>query len=371
MRRWGTGYGGYGTGNESSSEPVRNWQEEWHDEKSMGGPKFENKFWVKKKWADYGCTTNCMKVSCIKNGKWKGDITDMPDYELEAYCGTNLGIFDAADNIHISALIDNLGHSGINGPNTMGFAAELYQRGILTRKDIGFELKWGDAEAFTKLAVMMAKREGIGDILAEGTYRAAKAIAKMKKLPEEELLKYVVHVKGIEIGAHGTRSDADYVHDASYAANVQGGDHTSTASDGYTDMSDAVFADSGVFCDFCNTSLEVKFAFVKAVTGWPMTIESWRKETGPRIVTLQRAFLLLGGPDHQWKPEDDDNPPRFYEPLPSGPYKGQTTNRKRTKEKLDAYFGVLGWDDKGVPTKETLKRLDLADLEPQMRKLRG
>ena len=72
MRRWGTGYVGYAAGADTSSEPIRNWQEEWHDEKSMGGPKFENKFWVKKKWADFNCTTNCMKVSCIKNGQVEG-----------------------------------------------------------------------------------------------------------------------------------------------------------------------------------------------------------------------------------------------------------------------------------------------------------
>jgi aldehyde:ferredoxin oxidoreductase len=373
MRRWGTGYGGYGTGNESSSEPVRNWQEEWHDEKSMGGPKFENKFWVKKKWADYGCTTNCMKVSCIKNGKWKGDITDMPDYELEAYCGTNLGIFDAADNIHISALIDNLGHSGINGPNTMGFAAELYQRGILKESDFGFKPVWGDAESMDKLAWLIAKREKIGDILAEGTYRAALKIAKMKKMKPEELLKYAVHVKGIEIGAHGTRSDADYTHDIAYAASVQGGDHTSVAVDGYTDMSGAVFTDSAVFCNFCYYGVpqSVVFDFAKAVTGFPITIENWRRETGPRIVTLQKVLGLLGGPDVTWEPiKDDDNPPRFYEPLPNGPFKGKTTDKKIVGEKLQKYFETLGWDNRGIPTKETLKKLGLSDCETSMKKLR-
>ena len=371
MRRYGTGYLGYTVGADRSSEPVKNWQTEWHDEKSYAGPRFEQ-YWVKKKWADWNCTTNCMKVSCIKNGKWKGDITDLPDYELQAYCGTNLGIFEPVENIHMSALIDNLGHSGINGPNTMGLAAELYQRKILTKKDIGFELNWGDTEAFTKLAWMMAKREGIGDILAEGSYRAAIKIAEMKGLPKEELLKYVVHVKGIEIGAHGTRSDMDYVHDASYAGSVQGGDHTSDIGDGYSDMSGAVFADCGVFCDFCRTTRELEFDFAKAVTGFPITTENWRKETGPRIVTLQRAFLMLGGPDLKWEPlKDDDNPPRFYDPLPEGPYKGKTTNKKAVDQKLQAYFETLGWDERGIPTKETLKRLDIADLEPLMKKLRA
>ena len=196
FRRWGTGYGGYSFGNNTSSEPIRNWQEEWHDEKSIGGPMFETRFWVKKKWTDFNCTTNCMKVSCIKSGRWKGDITDMPDYELESHCGTNFGIFNAEEIIHLSTLCDLLGHSGINGMSAMSYAAELYQRGILTEKDIGFKLEWGDVDAFDRLMRMVAKREGIGDVIADGTYRAALKIAEMKGMKPEELLKYAVVRQG-------------------------------------------------------------------------------------------------------------------------------------------------------------------------------
>jgi aldehyde:ferredoxin oxidoreductase len=373
FRRWGTGALGYGAGAGTSSEPIRNWQEEWHDDESMGVNRYMDRFWVKTKWADFNCTTNCMKVSCIKTGPWKGDLTDVPDYELQAYCGTNLGIFDAEGNIHISTLMDKLGHSGINGANTLGFAAELYQRGILTEEDIGFKLEWGDVEAFDKLAHMMAYREGIGDVLAEGTYRAAHKIAQMKDLDPEDVLKYTVHVKGIEIGAHGTRSDADYTHDISYAASVQGGDHTSIAVDGYNDMSGALFFDCAVFCTFTSRgpSQALIFDFAKAITGFPITIDSWRSVNGPRIITLQKALLLMGGPDVTWEPvEDDDNPPRFYEPLPNGPYKGKITDRELVDKKLQAYFDTLGWDERGIPKKETLERLDLADLEPYMAKYR-
>jgi aldehyde:ferredoxin oxidoreductase len=370
FRRVGTGYAGYFVGADTSSEPIRNWQEEWHDEKQFGGPMFETRYWVKKLWADFNCTTSCMKISCIKSGRWKGTITDMPDYELQAYCGTNLGIFDPGDTIRISAVIDNLGHSGINGPNTMGFAAELYQRGILTKDDLGFELKWGDAEAFEKLAWLIAKREKIGDVLAEGTFRAARKISKMKGV---DVTPYAVHVKGIEIGAHGTRSDADYTHDISYAASVEGGDHTSVAVDGYSEMSSAVFTDSAVFCNFCFFGIpqSLVFDFAKAVTGFPISQESWRKENGPRIVTLQKALLLIGGPDITWSPiEDDENPPRFYEPLPTGPYKGKTTDRKLVEQKRHVYFETLGWDERGIPKKETLEKLGLVDLEPMLNNLR-
>ena len=373
FRRWGTGNLGYGCGAKTSSEPIRNWQEEWHDEKTIGVPHYMDRYWVKVKWSDFNCTTNCMKVSCIKAGRWKGDITDVPDYELQAYCGTNLGIFDAGDNIHISTLMDKLGHSGINCPNTMGYAAELYQRGILTEEDIGFKLEWGDAEAFDRLAHMMAYREGIGDVLAEGTYRAALRIAEMKGLKPEELLRYAVQVKGIEVGAHGTRSDKDYTNDMCYAVSVQGGDHTSTAVDGYSDMSDAVFQDSAVFCMFTASgpSQELIFDFAKAVTGFPITVDSWRRVNGPRIVTLQKALLLMGGPDVTWEPlKDDDNPPRFYEPLPSGPYKGMVTDRERVDIRTQAYFETLGWDERGIPKKETLDRLGLSDVDPLMERFR-
>ncbi len=369
FRRHGTGYGGWSTGATMSSEPVRNWQEEWHDERGFGGPMFETRYWVKKYWADFNCTTSCMKMSCIKSGRWKGDITDMPDYEQQAYCGTNLGIFDPGDCIHLSALIDNLGHSAIGGSNTMAFAAELYQRGLLTEEDLGLKLEWGDAEAFDRLARLIAKRDGIGDVLAEGTLRAALKIGETKGV---DCTPYAVQVKGIEVGAHGTRSDADFLaHDISYAVNVQGGDHTSAASDGYRELSGSVFSDSAVYCNFCRTPQSLIFDFAKAVTGYQMTVDSWSRVNGRRIVTLQRALLLMGGPDVTWTPlEDDENPTRFYEPLPSGPYEGSATDRQLVERKRAAYFETLGWDERGIPTEETLERLGLVELEHAMSKLR-
>ncbi len=368
FRRQGTGFGGWSTGANSSSEPVRNWQEEWHDERSFGGPMFETRFWVKKYWSDFNCTTSCMKVSCIKTGKWKGDITDLPDYELQAYCGTNFGIFDPESNIHLSALIDNLGHSGINGPNTMAFATELYQRGILKEEDFGFKPEWGNTEAFDKLAWLIAKREKIGDILAEGTYLAAKKISEMRGV---DCMPYAVHVKGIEIGAHGTRSDKDYTHDISYAVSVQGGDHTSVASDGFRDMSGSIFNDSAVVCSFCGSSQNIMFDYAKAITGYNISVDSWRRNQGPRIITLQKALLLMGSPNVNWEPvKDDENPPRFYEPLPSGPFKGKTTDRILVNQKRATYFETLGWDKRGIPTKKTLEKYGLGDLDASMAKLR-
>jgi len=89
--------------------------------------------------------------------------------------------------------------------------------------------------------------------------------------------------------------------------------------------------------------------------------------TVPRIVTLQRALLLLGEPDVTWEPvKDDDNPPRFYKPLPSGPWKGQTTAQMLVEKKRLAYFETLGWDERDIPKTEIFSGLGLEDLEPSM-----
>ena len=363
MRRWGTGFAGYEVGFYTSSEPVRNWQEEWHDERSFGGDEFERRVWQKRYWGDYGCPTTCLKVAAVNRGPFKGAITDNPDYEIQAYMGTNLGIFEPEGNVYVAAIGDDMGLCGIQGGNVLGFAGELYQRRIWTEEDIGFPLEWGDAQAFGRLAEMVAKREGVGDILAEGSYRAA---VKIREMTGVDVLPYVVHAKGMAIGAHGTRSGLDYEPICAYASTVQGADHTSVGGmiDGPSDMMWG-FADSAVICGFnlFDDTMEPVWAMLRAITGWDVTGEEWKTVMGPRMLAIQRASLLVGGPDHVWTPDDDDNPPRFYEPLPSGPLKGKTTDRAQVMADKTAYYALLGWDARGIPTRETLKTLGVDRLE--------
>lgn len=368
MRFWGTGTGGYAAG-PRSAEPIRNWQEEWHNEKSFGGINFETRCWIKRYWSDYGCPVSCMKVAMVKVGPFKGAITDNPDYELQAYCGTNLGIFDPEGNIYVSSVIDDLGLSGINCANTMGFAAELYQRGILTKEDFeGIEPKWGDAEAMAQLAKLIAERRAIGNVLAEGTYRAAKKITEMKGV---DVTQYAVQFKGIEVGAHGIRTGRHFPY-LGYALSTQGGDHTSIPRWPATEALSAI-SDSMVYCNFIFGFgvTEPIWPFLKAVTGWDMTQEQWININGRRIIQIQRAALLLGGPDIIWDPDiDDDNPPRWYTPLPSGPYKGSAPKRDELMEERRRAYAEMGWDEHGIPTKEELLKLGLQDVDNEMEKLR-
>jgi len=373
FRRWGTGGGGYFFGAETSSEPIRNWQNEWHDKKSYKGEEFD-KYWVKKNWGDFGCPTTCLKLAVLKTGRFKGAICDNPDYELEAYLGTNLGIFTPEENIYLSYVSNELGLCGIQGGAVLGFAAELYEKGILTKEDLdGIEPEWANVEAFAALAEKVAFRQGIGDILAEGVYRAALKLGEMKGV---DLLKYAVHEKGVAIGAHGVRSGKDFVaKNIAYACSVQGGDHTSAASlpldQGSGELS-TIMADSAVFCVFAAFGIEdiEELNFFEAVTGWKLTEKEWYKEKALRILHLQRAMLLLGGPDAKWRPKlDDDNPPRFWEPLSSGPYKGKTLDRKMFEESRLEYFRAAGWNQNGVPKPETLRRLGLEDVEAKLKEV--
>jgi aldehyde:ferredoxin oxidoreductase len=373
-RRWGTGGGGYSFGAETSSEPVRNWQEEWHDEKGYGVDQFENRLWVKQAWSDFGCPTNCLKIAVVKSGKFKGAITDNPDYELQAYLGPNLGLFTPEEDVFMAALIDDLGLCGIQTGNVMGFAAELFQRGILSKEDLdGIELKWGNARAFATLARKIALREGIGDLLAEGTYRAALKIGEMKG---KDVLQYAVQSKGIGIGAHGIRSGKDFSTPIGYACSVQCGDHTSMTDvpiEGSESEVWEIFNDSAVICMFNSFgfSRNFKFDFYNAITGLSLTREDWARGGGLKTLQIQRALLLLGGPDLKWNPKvDDDNPPRFYELLPSGPCKGKTADKTSVRESVQEYYKEAGWDKNGIPKSSTLRKLKLENVDKALIMLR-
>lgn len=364
-RRWGTGGGGYEVGAKTSSEPVRNWQDEWHDEKSFGVDQFENRVWIKHYWGDFGCPTTCLKIAMVKAGKFKGAITDNPDYEMQAYLGPNLGVFTPEENVYLCALIDDLGLCGIQTGNVLGFVSELFQRGILTALDLdGIKPHWGETEAFATLIKKIAYREGVGDLLAEGTYRVALKIEEKKKV---DVLKYAVQSKGISIGAHGIRSEKDYPEINSYACSVQGGDHTSTACLPLDDFRSELvmsFNDSAVYCYFniFGVPRNLKFEFYKAVTGIELTQEEWLNIKAFRILQLQRLMLLLGGPDIKWNPKiHDDNPPKFYEPLPSGPFKGKQVDKFKAKEEIKRYYEAVGWDENGIPKRETLEKAGLYD----------
>jgi len=350
MHEYGTTRILYATGMERSAEPVRNWQEEWHDRDETKVQYFADE-WQRRYWSDYACTLACCKIGRIKQGPHAGEIYELPDYEGAAYVGPNFDIYNKQDIPYLADLFDIWGMDVISGPNVIGWAAELYQRGILTKADLGgIDLAWGNAEAFAQMTEKVARREGIGDTLAEGLLGAAKIIGKDSE-------RYAVHVKGIEVGAHGVRSGKDYTADPiSYALSTQGGDHTSIA----TKTGESWYLeDTLVLCGFWNPGTEVSLKLLNASTGFDVTEEELNTTLVPRWLALQRTLLILAG----WSDENDTNPPRFYEPLPSGPHKGMKVDKATEQKNVQEAYRARGWDKRGIPTSEALEKLGLPYLD--------
>lgn len=350
MHEYGTTRILYSTANERSAEPIRNWQEEWHDREETKVQHYADD-WQRRYWSDYACTLACCKIGRIKEGPHAGEIYELPDFEGAAFVGPNFDIYNKQDIPYLADLFDIWGMDVISGPSVIGWAAELYQRGILTKADLGgIDLAWGNAEAFAQMTEKVARREGIGDTLAEGILRAAKIIGKDSE-------RYAVHVKGIEVGAHGVRSGKDYTRDPiSYALSTQGGDHTSIANKAGEMW---YLEDTLVLCGFWNPGTEVSLALLNASTGFDVTEEELNTTLVPRWLALQRTLLILAG----WGDKDDTNPPRFYEPLPSGPDKGMKVDKAVEQKDLQEAYRARGWDKRGIPTSETLEELGLPYLD--------
>jgi len=138
--------------------------------------------------------------------------------------------------------------------------------------------------------------------------------------------------------------------------------------------SSPVLHDSGVYCSF-NTSpdgtLDKLWEFYTAVRGWELDKETWYATDAKRIIDIQRAALLIGGPDHKRTPYvDDKNPKRFHEPLPSGPYEGKAPTESFVDDEIKEYYREMGWDERGIPTSQELKRLGLESVDKKLEEIR-
>lgn len=379
-RRWGTARGIWQFGWWTASLPIRNWQDEWHDRISEAGPHvYEHGLWVRVFWSRcWNCVQHCYKTAVVNQpGTPERLVSELPDYENQATHGSIADIWDADEICRNTMLANDLGFDTIGIGNTAAFAFELYEKGILTRDDVGYELKWGDANAWRRLLEDIAlKRTELGKILALGEYRAALEIAKRKGKKPEDVLYYAINCKGIEWGAHGIRSGLDYTRwTISYAVSVQGGDHTSIASPRLEDYElTPIVNDTAMFCNFTAPPLDQAAMWLTAVTGWSYSTDTL-KTIAMRSIMIQRAALLLGGPDVKWVDDQgraiDVNPGRMVnEPLPSGPVKGKKVDPAVFAQELKTYYDTHGYDEKGIPKSDVLRALGLDFVDKALARVR-
>jgi len=340
---------------------VRNMQEGTDSEFwKISSTNYEKYFYVRH-WACYGCPGYDKQIVLIRTGPYAGTIERSPSLENTAALGYNCGTFDPEIVIKACELCNNLGMDTISTGNTISFAMECYQRGILKKEDLeGLELSWGNGEAELEMIKKIAYRRGIGNLLAEGTKKAAEKIAK-------DSTKYAMQIKGLEIPAMGIRAmegvSSSYAFGIPYVTDGGGARHEA-GSKREEQFSMAVL-DSLSLCSHIFPWLTYHKFFplftrlLNYVTGWDFT-SGELLTIGERIWNLERCIAVREG----IRRKDDVLPERFYsEPLPSGIAKGVVVNRNRFEEVLDKYYEERGWNKKtGIPTKRKLNELNLEDI---------
>lgn len=320
------------------------------------------------------CAMRCEHMCVVAEGPYKETMTRM-EYEtlwaLGPYCGVDR--LDAI--IKGMQLTNHYGVDAISAGVIAGFAMDCFERGLLTPEKMdGIEAKFGNADAMVKLVDKIGKREGIGEILADGVKPAAEKIGNGAD-------RLAAHIKGVEVTGYDLRAlktaalgfavsfrGADHNRHGAYAFDVKGKVNRLIAEKGrgklVRDMEDTYnLIDSFVVCKFSRGTyykeLPDMAKLYTLVTGFEMTPEELKK-CGERIQNAAKLFNVREGLSRK-----DDNLPWkvMHEPIPDeGPSKGAMVTQAELDLLLDDYYESRGWTHEGVPTAEKLKELGMDDL---------
>ncbi|MGC9781363.1 MAG: hypothetical protein HZR80_19130 [Candidatus Heimdallarchaeota archaeon] len=173
----------------------------------------------------YACPIRCKKVVEFKEPWEVSSNYGGPEYEALGALGSNCGVDDLKAVCKANELCNGYSMDVISVGVTIGFAMECYEKGLLTNEETdGLELTFGNGKALVEIVEKIAKREGLGDLLAEGVKRAAEKIGK----GAEEL---AVNVKGLEVSMHDPRLKKAL--GLGYAVSPTGADHMHNLNDQY------------------------------------------------------------------------------------------------------------------------------------------
>lgn len=340
--------------------------------------------------ACYACSVKCKRVVAAEEPYKVDPAYGGPEYETISTLGSYLGVNNLVAVCKGNELCNKHGLDTISTGESIAFAMECFENGLITKEDTdGLELKFGNYDAALKMIEKIAKREGFGNILADGVKRAAEKIGKGAE-------KFAIHVKGEEFPAHDPRAKGHLA--MSYAVSPIGADHivaehdTAFTPDVYeaTDFFASRVRPLGILEPLPLESIDHKkvrrftyfqynvsmfdtltlciFTFapvryftykdlvelVEGITGWETSLWELMK-MGERRVAMFRAFNLREG----FTRDDDWLPERMFEGILSGPRKGHKIDKEQLREAIDLYYEMVGWDREGVPTKGKLAELDL------------
>jgi aldehyde:ferredoxin oxidoreductase len=360
--------------NSLSCMPTRNFNNSrFEGAEKVSGEVLNDKYLVKIIGCS-SCAMRCEHMCVVAEGPYKNTMTRM-EYEtlwaLGPYCGVDR--LDAI--IKGMALTNYYGLDSISAGVTIGFAMDCYERGLLRQDQLdGIDARFGNAEAMVQLVEKIGKREGVGELLADGVKVASEKIGNGAE-------KLAAHIKGVETTGYDLRClktaalgfavsfrGADHNRHGAYAFDVKGKVNRLVAEKGrgkmVRDMEDIYnLIDSFVVCKFSRGTyykeLPDMAKLYTLVTGIDVTPEEL-KRCGERIQNAARLFNIREGLGRK----DDTLPWKvMHDPIPDeGPAKGAFVTQAELDLLLDDYYESRGWTKQGVPTVEKLKELGMDDL---------
>ncbi len=369
--------------------PAKNWKTGSFPEgaKNLSGETMYETI-LKKRDTCFACAVRCKRVVEIEG--MVNPLYGGPEYETVATFGSYCGITDLAYVSLANQLCNMYGVDTISCGATIAFAMECYEKGIIDKKTTeGINLKFGNAEALPILIEKISKREGFGNLLAEGSYRVAEKLG-------EEALSLSITAKKQEFPAHLPEYKPSL--GLIYAVNPFGADHQSSEHDPVLTMPEDSrerirLAKIGIIKGYENHLImdndKVKFAlntqkyysvldtlclcqFVwgpswqlfgpgelvelcKSGIGWDTSLYEIM-EIGERRINMMRYFNAKDG----FNKEDDKLPDRIFESLTGGATDGLALDRKTHEKGKEFYYEISGWDrETGNPTNHTMKKLSL------------
>jgi len=372
----------YGTSNgveycESVGDlPIKNWyQGSWEGAKKISG-QFMAKTVLKESYRCGRCIIGCGRTVEITAGKYKIKEGAGPEYETIGMLGSNCLV----DNIEIickaNELCNRYGLDTISTGSAIAFCMEAYEKKLISKEDTGgIEMKWGDGDAVLEMIKKIANRQDLGELLGEGLIEVSEKIGRNS-------CEFAIHVKGLDLPAHDPRAKVSLA--LGYATSNRGACHLQAFTHDFEDgasMPDLGYPktielfkiegkakfvidfqhlmsmlDSLHCCKFIifgGMTLQPLIETLNLVTGWNFSKDDFLK-TGERIFNLKRLYNTRQGISRK----DDTLPPRILNHPRGG---GAGKNLPHLNKMLHDYYQIRGWDEFGIPTKETLKRLELEE----------
>ncbi|MBA7661461.1 hypothetical protein ES703_69478 [subsurface metagenome] len=356
----------------------------------VSGERLAEEFNVKSRGC-FACTIPCSRFYVVREGRFAGLYGEGPEYESQGSLTSRTGNRELELALKANDMCNRLGMDILTVSECISWAMELYEKGMLTREETdGLDLSWGNGEAMLTLIEKISRREGFGDVLADGSKAAAMKLGKGLEL--------TMQVKGLDLIMADPRGLKGF--GLGYAVASRGGDHL--RSEPFLELNDdpaigeemfgvpeatlrladkgkgkliSFFEDWNAVIDAlepCKNIMQnmeiLKFDLaskvIEATTGMRMTPAEVRL-VGARIVNIERAFNVREG----MRRRDDSLPRRFREePLTEGASSGTVFDQEPM---LDEYYTERGWDlETGVPRRETLEGLGLSNAASELGRIK-